>query len=57
MLKPKTTSIVPNHFPKIKPAKRAIGEPKPKRGNTHKTVNNRKKSDNKKILVFFTVLK
>ena len=28
-LKPKTTAIVPIHFPKIKPARRSIGDPKP----------------------------
>ena len=49
MLKPKTTTIVPIHFPKIKPPKSAIGDPKPKKGNTHNIVKIKKivKSKNK----------
>jgi len=38
MLKPNTTRIVPNHFPKINPPIKAIGDPNPKNGNTHKIV-------------------
>ena len=32
----KTTTMVPIHFPKIKPPNKATGEPKPNNGNTHK---------------------
>ena len=38
ILKPNTTTIVPIHFPKIKPPKSAIGDPNPKKGNTHNIV-------------------
>ena len=48
-----TTSAVPRTLPKRKPPRSAIGEPKPKSGNTHKIVNNKKKIDNKKRLEFF----
>ena len=34
--------MVPIHFPKIKPPIRATGDPKPKRGNTHKMVKPKK---------------
>ena len=53
MLKPKTTIITPTHFPRIKPANKATGDPKPKKGNTHKITKNKKNKDNKNILVFF----
>tara|TARA_Y100000768_G_scaffold355353_1_gene308934 strand:+ start:370 stop:564 length:195 start_codon:yes stop_codon:yes gene_type:complete len=45
ILKPKTTIIVPIHFPKINPPSKATGDPKPKNGNTHNIVNNKKIND------------
>ena len=53
MLRPRTTTSDPSHLPKINPPNKAIGEPKPKKGNTHKIVNIKKLKDNKKRLVFF----
>ena len=53
MLKPKTTIIVPTHLPKIKPPKRATGDPNPKKGNTHKIVKNKKIKDIRNKLEFF----
>ncbi len=53
MLNPKTTINTPNHLPKIKPPNKATGDPKPKKGNTHKIVNNKKDKDNKNKLDFF----
>ena len=47
MLKPKTTIIVPIHLPKMKPPNRAIGDPNPKKGNTHNIVKNKKHKDSK----------
>ncbi len=44
ILNPKTTINVPNHLPKIKPPNKATGNPKPKKGNTQKIVNNKKKN-------------
>ena len=35
ILKPRTTTIVPTHFPKIKPPIREMGDANPKNGNTH----------------------
>ena len=52
MLKPVTAITVPNQLPKINPAIRAIGEPKPKKGKTHNTVNIKKEIRTKKILEF-----
>ena len=57
MLKPKTTVIVPTHFPKMKPPKRAIGVPKPKKGNTHNIVENKKIKDTKIKLEFLNLRK
>ena len=54
ILKPNTVTIDPNHLPRIKPANKATGDPKPKKGNTHKIVKNRKNRDNKNIFVFLT---
>ena len=54
MLKPNTTRIVPNHFPKINPPIRAIGDPNPKNGNTHKIVKNKKIADIKNKLEFLS---
>ena len=42
---PKTKNNKPNHFPKINPPKRAMGEPKPA-ANTHMIVNKINKIDN-----------
>ena len=42
ILNPKTTTIVPIQGPKRKPPRRAMGEPKPKNGNTHKIVKSKK---------------
>ena len=52
ILKPKTTTIVPIHFPEIKPPRRAIGDPNPKNGNTHKIVKIKKIVDIKNKLEF-----
>ena len=54
MLKPNTTRIVPNHFPKINPPNRATGDPNPKNGNTHKIVKIKKIVDIKKKLEFLS---
>ena len=54
MLKPKTTTIVPIHFPKMNPPKRAMGDPNPKNGNTHKIVSPKKIIDNKNKLEFLS---
>ena len=35
ILKPRTTTIAPIHFPKIKPPIREMGDANPKNGNTH----------------------
>ena len=53
MLNPMTTSSVPRILPKRKPPTSAIGDPKPRKGNTHKIVTNKKNIDNKKRLEFF----
>ena len=42
ILKPVTTTNVPIQGPKRKPPIRAMGEPKPKKGNTHNIVNIKK---------------
>ena len=57
MLKPKTTTIVPIHFPKIKPPKSAIGDPKPKKGNTQNIVKIRKITKTKNKLEFLRSIK
>ena len=54
MLKPNTTRIVPNHFPKINPPIKAIGDPNPKNGNTHKIVKIKKIVDIKNKLEFLS---
>ena len=54
MLKPNTTRIVPNHFPKINPPIKAIGDPNPKNGNTHKIVKIIKMVDIKNKLEFLS---
>ena len=54
MLKPNTTKIVPNHFPKINPPIKAIGDPNPKNGNTHKIVKIKKIVDIKNKLEFLS---
>ena len=54
MLKPSTTVIVPTHLPSIKPANKDTGDPKPKKGNTHKIVKSKKNKDNINILVFLS---
>ena len=53
MLKPNTTRIVP-HFPKINPPIKAIGDPNPKNGNTHKIVKIKKIVDIKNKLEFLS---
>ena len=53
ILNPKTTTIVPIQGPKRKPPKRAMGEPKPKNGNTHNIVNIKKNKNKMKKLEFF----
>ena len=37
----------------MKPPNNATGDPNPKKGNTHKIVNNKKNRDNKNKLDFF----
>ena len=54
ILKPKTTTMVPNHFPKIKPPRRAIGDANPKNGNTHNIVEIRKIVKTKNKLEFLS---
>ena len=54
MLRPNTTRIVPNHFPKINPPIKAIGDPNPKNGNTHKIVKIKKIVDIKNKLEFLS---
>ena len=54
MLKPNTTRIVPNHFPKINPPIKAIGDPNPKNGNTHKIIKIKKIVDIKNKLEFLS---
>ena len=53
ILNPKTTIVKPNHLPKIKPPSKAMGDPKPKKGNTHKIVNSKKDKDNNNKFDFF----
>ena len=45
--------MVPIHFPKINPPIRATGDPKPKRGNTHKMVKPKKIKNIRIRLDFF----
>ena len=45
--------MVPTHLPKMKPPKRAIGEPNPKKGKTHNIVKNKKIKDITNKLEFF----
>ena len=52
MLKPRTTTKVPIHVPKINPPKRAIGDPKPKNGKTHNIVKIKKNKKTKNKLEF-----
>ena len=54
---PIKTTIVPIHFPKIKPPIKAIGEPKPKKGNTHKIVKIKKIVDVKNKFEFLSFKK
>ena len=44
---------MPNHGPKRKPPSKAIGDPKPKNGNTHNIVNIKNSIDIVKRLEFF----
>jgi hypothetical protein len=53
ILRPSTTTIVPIHFPKIKPPISATGDPRPKKGNTHKIVKTKKIKNIKSKLEFF----
>ena len=57
ILKPKTTTIVPIHFPKIKPPIIATGDPNPKSGNTHKIVETKKIKKMRVKLEFFNSTK
>ena len=56
-LKPVTTTNVPIHFPKIKPPISATGDPKPRKGNTQRTVRNKKVIETKNKLEFFNSIK
>ena len=44
---------MPNHGPKRKPPSKAIGDPKPKNGNTHNIANIKNSIDIIKRLEFF----
>ena len=57
ILKPKTTTKVPIHFPNIKPPNKAIGDPNPKKGKTHSIVKVKKIIDTKNIFEFRTSTK
>ena len=57
MLRPRTTTKVPIHLPKINPPKRPIGDPKPKNGNTHNTVKIKKNKKTKNKLEFLRSIK
>ena len=57
MLKPNTTRIVPNHFPKINQPINAIGDPIPKNGNTYNIVKIKKIVDIKNKLEFLSSTK
>ena len=48
---PKIKKISPNHFPKINPPKRAIGDPNPA-ANTHTIVNKINKNANNNLDYF-----
>ena len=52
-----TTIKVPIHLPNIKPPIRAIGEPKPKKGKTHKIVKIKKIVNIKNKLEFLSFKK
>ena len=54
MLNPRITTKVPNHLPSMKPANKAIGDPNPKNGKTHKIVKLKNK-DNKNIFLFLSL--
>ena len=54
MLRPRTTTKVPIHFPKINPPKRQIGDPKPKKGNTHNIVKIKKNKKTKNKFEFLS---
>ena len=45
--------MTPIHLPKINPPSNATGDPNPRKGNTHKTINNKKIKDNKNKFFFF----
>ena len=53
ILKPRITINDPVHLPNIKPPNNPIGEPNPKKGNTHKIVNIRKIKERSIKLDFF----
>ena len=53
MLNPRITTKVPNHLPSMKPANKAIGDPNPKNGKTHKIVKIKKNKDNKNMFFVF----
>ena len=53
ILKPKTTTNEPIHFPRMKPANNATGEPNPKNGKTHNIVNSKNNRDNRNMLFVF----
>ncbi len=54
ILKPKTTTIVPIHFPNIKPPIKATGDPNPKKGKTQRIVNAKKTIEIKNKLDFLS---
>ena len=53
---PKTTKIVPIHFPKINPPIKKIGLPNPK-SKTHIIVKTKKKSEVRKKLLSFAEIR
>ena len=55
MLNPRITTKVPNHLPSMKPANKAIGDPNPKNGKTHKIVKIKKKKIIKICFLFLSL--
>ena len=54
ILKPRTTTNVPIHFPNIKPPIKATGDPNPKKGKTQRIVNAKKIIKTKNKLDFLS---
>ena len=54
ILKPKTTTSVPIHFPNIKPPIKATGDPNPRKGKTQRIVYTKKIIKTKNKLDFLS---